>query len=104
MTKWHQSDLFYLLAIDQEFSKQNKAMQTTSRFLGASDISIQCSMRSFTVRDFMFDNASLKFYTGLEHFDKFEYVLRSLGPAVYQLNYFHHVRPNLSIEDQFFVF
>ena len=50
----------------------------------------------------MFDNASLKFYTGLENFDKFEYVLRSLGPAVYQLNYFHHVQPNLSIEDQYF--
>lgn len=50
-----------------------------------------------------FDNETIHFYTGLETYDKFVMVLHTLGPAAYSLKYYYGNKPNLSIEDQFFL-
>lgn len=53
--------------------------------------------------DFMFDNDGLHFFTGLETYSKFVFVLSTLGPAAHELQYFYGTAPNVSIEDQFFI-
>ena len=44
----------------------------------------------------------MHFYTGLENYEKFCFVLFTLGPAAYELRYYHGVKPVISVEDQFF--
>jgi hypothetical protein len=57
----------------------------------------------FSVNKFMFDDKGIHFYTGVETFNRFQFVLRTLGPAAYQLNYRYHYVQNISVEDQFFM-
>lgn len=57
----------------------------------------------FSVRWFTNDPEGLHFYTGLQHYGQFCFVLSTLGPAAYKLNYFYGVIPPISVEDQFFV-
>lgn len=48
------------------------------------------------------DPELLHFYTGLENYAKFKFVLNTLGPAAYVLQYYGGVRPvTLTVEDQF---
>lgn len=49
---------------------------------------------------FKYDNRSIHFYTGLETYVKFIFVLSTLGPAAYHLNY-KYGSVTLSIVDQF---
>ncbi len=59
--------------------------------------------RRMSARHFVADQAGMHFYTGLESYDKFHFVLRMLGPAAQSLNYYNGVTPGLDVEDQFFV-
>lgn len=43
----------------------------------------------------------LHFYTGLETYEKFSFVLYTLGPAQHHLEYYKNIKPRLCIEDQF---
>ena len=56
-----------------------------------------------TAKWFTHDPEGLHFYTGLENYQKFVFVLSTLGPAANELMYFHGVVPSLPVEDQFFV-
>ena len=42
------------------------------------------------------------FYTGLENYQNFKFVLDTLGVAAYHLNYYDGTLPNIGIEDQFY--
>ncbi|XP_062583805.1 uncharacterized protein LOC134245540 [Saccostrea cucullata] len=57
----------------------------------------------FSVDHFEKDDAAIHFYTGLETYSKFMYVLHSLGPAAYCLNYIFFRVQGVSIPDQFFM-
>ena len=63
-------------------------------------ISISSHFSAWNLRH---DSEAVHFYTGLETYQKFLMVLHTLGPAAYNLNYYHGVSPNLSVEDQFFL-
>ena len=56
-----------------------------------------------TAKWFNHDPEGLHFYTGLENYEKFVFVLSTLCPAAYELKYYHGVVPSLPVEDQFFV-
>lgn len=58
---------------------------------------------SFSVLQFIDDAAGLHYYTGLENYVKFCFVLSTLGPAAYCLNYRWHSETTLSIPNQFFL-
>lgn len=66
---------------------------------------IQCSLQTtgFSSSDFRNDPEGMHFYTGLETYNKFLFVFSSLGPARYCLNYYHGTKPNLEVQDQFFL-
>ena len=57
---------------------------------------------AFSARRFADDAPGIPFYTGLENYEKFIGVLHTLGSAAHQLNYYHGVKPSLSLEDQHF--
>ena len=57
---------------------------------------------SFASR-FTNDDEGIHYYTGLETYAKLFMVLYILGPVVYELNYYHGVKPGISVEDQFFL-
>ena len=68
------------------------------------DVGIQsCEPSRYSASWFRNDQEGLHFYTGLQSYYKFLFVLSSLGPAAGSLNYYHKVVPQLSIEDQFFL-
>ena len=46
---------------------------------------------------------AIHMYTGLENYDKFRYVLATLGPAAYELNYRTNTPLRVSVENQFFL-
>ena len=50
----------------------------------------------FSIENFSKDDKAIQFYTGLESYLKFKFVLNTLGPAAYSLNYIYH-----SVEKKF---
>lgn len=58
---------------------------------------------AFSVHNFEHDPAAVHFYTGLENYLKFCFVLNTLGPAAYHLNYIYHSVVSVSIPDQFLI-
>jgi hypothetical protein len=61
------------------------------------------SRPSFSAKHFEDNSEAIHFYTGLETYDKFKFVLQTLGPAAYHLNYRYSNVTQLSVEDQFFM-
>lgn len=57
----------------------------------------------FAVDRFMFDNDAIHYYTGLDNYSKFSYVLSTLGPAAYRLRYYQFAVHKLPVPDQFFM-
>lgn len=57
----------------------------------------------FSVFNFQNDSAGIHFYTGLENYVKFCFVLNTLGPAAFCLNYVYHTVVNVHVLDQFFI-
>ena len=57
----------------------------------------------YTIKNFTHDDYYLHFYTGLETYEKFCFVLHILGPNAYQLNYIYNTVNKISIPDQFFL-
>ena len=51
----------------------------------------------------MHDSRAVQHYTGLDNIESFQYVLGTLGPAAYQLNYRWGTPQEISVENQFFV-
>jgi len=49
----------------------------------------------------MFNNDMVHYYTGLETYQTFTFVLASLGPAAFELEYRTHKPQNISVENQF---
>lgn len=72
-------------------STNNKSTQTVGR------------LSSFSISNFVFDARAVHYYTGLENYDKFAFVLATLGPAAYCLRYRWRQCHNISVEDQFFL-
>ncbi|XP_069102281.1 uncharacterized protein [Argopecten irradians] len=77
-----------------------------------SDISVPTTFTSstqtpahpmFNIYNFIDDDAGIHFYTGLENYFRFLFVLRTLGPAAYSLEYIGHQVCNMSVENQFFM-
>ena len=58
---------------------------------------------AFTVKTFVDDPPAVHFYTGLKSYATFQFVLSTLGPAIYHLNYYDGSPPPLDLEDQFFL-
>ena len=56
-----------------------------------------------SARNFSADPSGLHYYTGLENYSKFLFMLDTLGPAASHLIYFTGATPDLSVEDQFFL-
>ena len=57
--------------------------------------------RKYSLEDFRDDDAGLHFYTGLENIMKFYFVLHTLGPAAFCLNYVYHNVVNIDVPNQF---
>lgn len=57
----------------------------------------------FDIDNFVNDNEGILFYTGLESYVKFMFVLNTLGPAAYNLNYLYHHVISISVPNQFFI-
>ncbi|XP_041360664.1 uncharacterized protein LOC121376926 isoform X1 [Gigantopelta aegis] len=59
--------------------------------------------QKFDITDFITDDKAIHFYTGLECYVKFIFVLKSLGPAAFCLKYIYHNVLNISVPNQFFM-
>ena len=62
-----------------------------------------CSYAPYCVKNFVNDPAGIHFYTGLESYEKFSFVLYTLGPSANNLKYMYAQSYKLSVEDQFFL-
>lgn len=58
---------------------------------------------TFSIRKFANDSAAIHYYTGLENYDKFQFVLSTLLPAAHHLKYRWRKCSDLSTENQFFL-
>ena len=56
---------------------------------------------SFDLSRFQHDDKMIHFYTGLQNFTTVLFVLSTLGPAAYQLNYMYGATPEMSVLNQF---
>lgn len=56
-----------------------------------------------SAKQFINDPVGMQIFTGLENYDKFQFVLQSLGSAAYKLNYFYSQVVSVDVEDQFFI-
>ena len=88
---------------------QPKTMTVTSQTYQSGIISTRdcgsdpVATPMFTARAFRGDNDAIHFYTGLETFDKFEFVLSTLGPAAHCLTYMYGAIHQILVIDQFFL-
>lgn len=57
----------------------------------------------FCVEKFQNDPEGLAYYTGLENYKKFLFVLQSLGSTAYHLKYYYKQVECMSVENQFFL-
>jgi hypothetical protein len=55
---------------------------------------------SLCVEKFIYDPPGIMFYTGLQTYEVFIFVLATLGNAVYELNYLYYRSEQLSVENQ----
>ncbi|XP_052213324.1 uncharacterized protein LOC127849625 [Dreissena polymorpha] len=76
--------------VQTECETEDAAIQTTTTL-------------AFSINKFEDDEAAVHFYTGLENYMKFFFVLNTLGPAAYHLNYVYHSITSISVADQFFI-
>ena len=53
-----------------------------------------------TLTDFIYDKEGLCYYTGIQDYETFQDVLRSLGPAAFHLSYWNSVSPAINVPDQ----
>ncbi|CAC5391135.1 unnamed protein product [Mytilus coruscus] len=60
------------------------------------------SMPMFSAEDFANDDTAIHFYTGLESYTIFLFVLTTLGPAAHCLRYIYFQIDSVSVENQFF--
>jgi len=58
---------------------------------------------TFSVCKFANDSAAIHYYTGLENYEKFKFVLSTLLPTAHHLKYRWRHCNDLSVEDQFFL-
>ena len=58
---------------------------------------------SLCVEKFIYDPPGIIFYTGLQTYEVFIFVLATLGNAVYELNYLYYRSEQLSVENQLFL-
>lgn len=88
---------------DTETTPETPAQQITVK----ADVTTISTQTNFSngksARDFMFNDSRIHYFTGLESYKKFEFVLQTLGPAADDLNYHNGWIPSLSVEDQFFL-
>ena len=75
---------------EEEFTVKNSTTQTDE-------------VPMFSIEKFSSNNELLHFYTGLESYTKFMFVLHSLGPAAYCLKYIYFQIEGVSIENQMFM-
>ena len=69
-----------------------------------SDVETQTlKLPPFCIHNFEHDSAAVHFYTGLEDYLNFFFVLNTLGPAAYCLNYIYHSVVSISVPNQFFI-
>jgi len=55
----------------------------------------------FSIQNIVNDPQGIHFYTGLENYQNFKFVLDTLDVLAYHLNYYDVTLPNIGIEDQF---
>ena len=59
---------------------------------------------AFSYYNFIHNSRAIHHYTGLEDYDRFCFVLNTLGPAAYELSYMYGSPPkNISVENMFFL-
>ena len=59
---------------------------------------------AFSCYNFIHNSRAIHHYTGLEDYDRFCFVLNTLGPAAYELSYMYGSPPrNISVENMFFL-
>ncbi|XP_062578650.1 uncharacterized protein LOC134240580 [Saccostrea cucullata] len=89
----------YSSSLNENISSQHDDQQTIRQNVGTQTPTFP----PMCIDNFEKDDAGIHFYTGLETISKFYFVLRTLGPAAYCLNYVYHQVTNISVPDQFFL-
>lgn len=80
-----------------------ESAETTSYTLHNDSGTQTQSWPSICVEKFEDDPAGMMFYTGLQSYYDFKFVLASLGEVVYNLNYMYYRSEQLSVQKQFFL-
>jgi hypothetical protein len=58
---------------------------------------------SFSAHNYRHDADAIHYYTGLEEYKKFQFVLQTLGEAANHLTYYYSQVQQINVEDQFFL-
>ena len=77
--------------------------ETTTESVSCHISTQTLSWPSLCVEKIETDPAGMLFYTGLQTYSDFKFVLSTLGPAAYELNYMYYRSDQLSVENQFFL-
>ena len=86
---------------------ENVEMNECKVNVNVSSVDSTCTQTStwpsLCVEKFIYDPPGIMFYTGLQTYEVFIFVLATLGNAVYELNYLYYRSEQLSVENQLFL-
>ena len=97
------NEIYWAEKIDSLKMENPESAETTSYTLHNDSGTQTQSWPSICVEKIEDDPAGMMFYTGLQSYYDFKFVLVSLGEFVYNLNYMYYRSEQLSVENQFFL-
>lgn len=89
--------------LEVEVSDVNTSTSLNLPSTSTCETATQKNYQFFTIEKFRNDDTAIRFYTGLESYQKFMFVYHTLCPEAYSLKYRWSKVLHLSTEDQFFL-
>ena len=101
---WSVNDIGAEETIEDGSEIRNEQTPTTLPLMQSASVSTQTpTCARLSCKQFINDPTGIKTFTGLESYEKFQFVLQSLGPARFNLKYFFSQVVSVDIEEQFFI-
>ncbi|XP_074643712.1 uncharacterized protein LOC141900631 [Tubulanus polymorphus] len=97
------------IEIEVETFEEGETSKTSSVFIQTEEVSTVEVMTQtekkpgMKASDYMFNDEAFHYYTGMNSYEFFRFLLGSFGQVVNELRYYYQNKPPLAIEDQFFL-
>ena len=96
------AEVVVAVAANDEANSADLVQEPTSKPILLNTVSQTEDEPPFNVSRFSCDDAGIHYYTRLENYQKFMYILSTLGHSAYHLNYYGHRCDSISVPNQVF--